>query len=46
MRREVEELAPGRIPNMRGEERRGDQAMCLIVSEADGQTIRQTHSLT
>lgn len=27
-------------------ERRGEGGMCLIVLEADGQTVRQTHSLT
>lgn len=26
--------------------RRGEGGMCLIVLEADGQTVRQTHSLT
>lgn len=48
---EVEKLAPRRIPNTEGEENtreksRENQGMCLIVLEADGQTIRQTHSLT
>lgn len=50
-RSEAEKLAPRRIPNTEGEEntaeeRRENRAMCLIVLEADGQTIRQTHSLT
>ena len=32
--------------NTGGETREEKRGMCLIVSEADGQTVRQTHSLT